>query len=329
MYIEELKEDGEEVISQRECEKSIGIVSCTSSSSTTSIDLGVWNAKRALVGAGGRALFYPTLLYNVLRNMVESEFRWWDLVDEYVLLGAVPFPTHVPLLKELGVYGVVTLNEPFETLVPSSLYHAHGINHLVIPTRDYLFAPSVSDICQAVDFIHKNASSGKTTYVHCKAGRGRSTTIVICYLVKYREMTPECAYEYIRSIRPRVLLASAQWKAVKEFCSSRMGRKAKESYVIVKRRSLGSEAEKEVLSLFDDGSVVVVTESDLAGYDEPRNIGGDASCVDVLPELSLACKVQFASQAALTRVSCLWLKSPRRQVLVDQLQSLGVNIKVC
>lgn len=29
----------------------------------------------------------------------------------------------------------------------------------------------------------ENASSGRTTYVHCKAGRGRSTTIVLCYLV--------------------------------------------------------------------------------------------------------------------------------------------------
>lgn len=31
---------------------------------------------------------------------------------------------------------------------------AHGIDHLVLPTRDYLFAPLLTDICQAVDFIH-------------------------------------------------------------------------------------------------------------------------------------------------------------------------------
>lgn len=40
------------------------------------------DAKRVLVGAGGRALFYPTLLYNVVRNKVQTEFRWWDKVDE-------------------------------------------------------------------------------------------------------------------------------------------------------------------------------------------------------------------------------------------------------
>lgn len=40
------------------------------------------DARRVLVGAGARALFYPTLLYNVLRNKVQAEFRWWDRVDE-------------------------------------------------------------------------------------------------------------------------------------------------------------------------------------------------------------------------------------------------------
>lgn len=36
----------------------------------------------------------------------------------------------------------------------SHVLQAHGIEHLVIPTRDYLFAPSFVDISRAVDFIH-------------------------------------------------------------------------------------------------------------------------------------------------------------------------------
>ncbi|XVF34948.1 hypothetical protein REPUB_Repub18cG0102300 [Reevesia pubescens] len=178
-------------------------------------------AKRVLVGAGARILFYPTLLYNVFRNKIQSEFRWWDEVDQFLLLGAVPFPRDVRRLKQLGVGGVITLNEPFETLVSTSLYHAYGIDHLVIPTRDYLFAPSISDISRAVDFIHRNASCGRTTYVHCKAGRGRSTTIVLCYLVEHKHMTPAGALEYVRSRRPRILLAPSQWKAVLEYSRHR------------------------------------------------------------------------------------------------------------
>ncbi|GAV62159.1 DSPc domain-containing protein [Cephalotus follicularis] len=202
------------------------------------------DAKRALVGAGARILFYPTLLYNVFRNKIQAEFRWWDQVDQFLLLGAVPFPKDVPRLKQLGVGGVITLNEPYETLVPTSLYHDHGIEHLVIPTRDYLFAPSFVDINRAVDFIHKNACCGRTTYVHCKAGRGRSTTIVLCYLVEYKHMTPATALEYVRSRRPRVLLAPSQWKAVQKYSSRQPANTAHSP----------------------SGDAVLITKADLEGY---------------------------------------------------------------
>jgi hypothetical protein len=41
-----------------------------------------FDAKRAAVGVGARMLFYPTLVYNVVRNQCESHFHWWDQVDE-------------------------------------------------------------------------------------------------------------------------------------------------------------------------------------------------------------------------------------------------------
>jgi atypical dual specificity phosphatase len=50
-------------------------------------------AKRALVGAGARFLFYPTLLYNVVRNRFEPEFRWWDSVDQVLVFCPSPSPS--------------------------------------------------------------------------------------------------------------------------------------------------------------------------------------------------------------------------------------------
>ncbi|GMY36201.1 phosphatidylglycerophosphate phosphatase PTPMT2 [Fagus crenata] len=234
------------------------------------------DAKRALVGAGARILFYPTLLYNVLRNKIESEFRWWDEVDQFLLLGAVPFPKDVPRLKELGVGGVITLNESYETLVPTALYRAHEIEHLVIPTRDYLFAPSFVDITRAVDFIHQNASTGRTTYVHCKAGRGRSTTIVLCYLVRYKHMTPVDALEYVRSRRPRVLLAPSQWKAVQEY----------------------SKRESSTIACSPSGDAVLITKADLEGYH--GNYDGDTG-----KQLAMVPKAAKA-RPMIAMISCLF-----------------------
>ncbi|MQM07513.1 hypothetical protein Taro_040354 [Colocasia esculenta] len=283
--------------------------------------------KRAVVGVGARVLFYPTLLYNVLRNKIQSEFHWWDEVDKFLLLGAVPFPADVPRLKQLGVCGVITMNEPYETLVPTSLYLAHGIENLVLPTRDYLFAPSFGDICKAVDFIHgecfcvvvlkaikityfqdkaivkcfftrhskhdnlflfmtlkssvklENASCGKTTYVHCKAGRGRSTTIVLCYLA---------VQEYYRL------------RVMKTGVSSCLDNPVVKMPAFVTSRKLMS---------FDDSSFVLISDSDLDGYTEDKSLGVRSS---IWAEVGLVYRVQFAGRAALGRFSCLWVRCHTR-----------------
>ena len=54
------------------------------------------DAKRAAVGVGARMLFYPTLVYNVVRNQFESHFHWWDQVDEVV---ATFLPLLIPVLS--------------------------------------------------------------------------------------------------------------------------------------------------------------------------------------------------------------------------------------
>lgn len=41
-------------------------------------------------GALARLLFYPTLAYNVAMEKVSSR-RWFDRVDDTVILGALPF----------------------------------------------------------------------------------------------------------------------------------------------------------------------------------------------------------------------------------------------
>ncbi|XBJ17469.1 hypothetical protein VPH35_008868 [Triticum aestivum] len=283
------------------------------------------DAKRAAVGVGARMLFYPTLVYNVVRNQCESQFHWWDQVDEHVLLGAVPFPSDVLRLQKLGVCGVVTLNESYERLVSKSLYEAHGIENLVLPTRDYLYAPSFDNLCKAADFIHRNASCGKLTYVHCKAGRGRSTTVVLCYLVQYKQMTPAGAFEHVRSCRPRVLLASAQWKAVQEFYQLRVKKIQGSSCIdspIVKKVPSPSPVLLATRNLitFDEKTFVMVSESDLEGYN------ADALAVNVgsgLWEISLVYRVQFASQAAFAGFSYLWLQCRAHKDTEALTESIG------
>ena len=62
----------------------------------------------------------------------------------------------------------------------------------------------------------EHAERRELTYVHCKAGRGRSTTLVLCYLIRQMQMSPEEAYAFVQAKRPQVCLAEGQWAAVRE-----------------------------------------------------------------------------------------------------------------
>ncbi len=86
---------------------------------------------------------------------------------------------------------------------------------------------------------------------------------------------------------------------------------------------------------FDEDSIVVVTESDLDGYD-PRLESGSVGS-ELLADLSVVYRFRVAGQAALARISCLWLRyhanqNISREMLVvkqpDRLGGLTVDIQV-
>ena len=62
-----------------------------------------------------------------------------------------------------------------------------GVEQLHIPTPDLVAAPSLPSLKEAVKFIHCHGNKGGSVYVHCKAGRTRSATVVACYLMNVSE----------------------------------------------------------------------------------------------------------------------------------------------
>ena len=54
-----------------------------------------------------------------------------------------------------------------------------------------------------------------------KAGRGRSATVVMCWLLDNTDMTPEEAQKHMQQIRPHVLKSVYQRDVVQEFYNAR------------------------------------------------------------------------------------------------------------
>ncbi|ORZ38153.1 protein-tyrosine phosphatase-like protein [Catenaria anguillulae PL171] len=56
----------------------------------------------------------------------------------------------------------------------------------------------------ATVFIHDARKANHTVYVHCKAGKSRSATVVIAYLMLYHGYSFDAAWSHVKAMRPAV-----------------------------------------------------------------------------------------------------------------------------
>ena len=73
-------------------------------------------------------------------------------------------------------------------------WNSLGVKQLRLPTVDFDNAPSIPQIKKGLEFIEHFIEKGESVYVHCKAGRGRSVVLVMCYLIKVRLQAPLTQY---------------------------------------------------------------------------------------------------------------------------------------
>jgi len=187
------------------------------SSSCSSSDIRMSPLKIFGIKMFARASFYPTLMYNIVMARISSR-RWYDRIDNKVILGALPFRSMLDTLKEEHVTGIVSMNESYELSLFShdkKGWNQHGIEFLQLPTRDIFETPCQKKLKEGVDFIERTKEG--TVYVHCKAGRTRSATLVACYLMQQNRWTPEQAVAHMRACRAHILLGRQQYKAIETY----------------------------------------------------------------------------------------------------------------
>ena len=159
-------------------------------------------------------VYYPTLVWNILLGRILKVRKWWHRVDANLILGAVPLGNDIERLADEKVTGVINTCEEYAGPIPQ--YEKFNIKQLWVPTIDFT-PPTLDDIETAIDFIEDQAKNGGSVYVHCKAGRGRSATIAICWLIKILQIEPEDAQAKLQSIRPHVKKTLDQRQVVQDF----------------------------------------------------------------------------------------------------------------
>ncbi|XP_046499561.1 phosphatidylglycerophosphatase and protein-tyrosine phosphatase 1 [Equus quagga] len=181
-------------------------------------------AAGAFLEAGlARVLFYPTLLYTVfLEKMPGRAHRdWYHRIDATVLLGALPLRSMTRrLVQDENVRGVITMNEEYETRFlcnSAKEWKKVGVEQLRLSTVDMTGIPTLVNLRKGVRFALKYQSLGQSVYVHCKAGRSRSATMVAAYLIQVHKWSPEEAVRAITKIRSHIYIRPGQFEVLKEF----------------------------------------------------------------------------------------------------------------
>lgn len=164
-----------------------------------------------------RSVFYPTLAWNYALARGLRVRRWWDHIDEYVIVGAYPFSRDIQGLYDEGVRAIVNTCEEYQG--PVIEYTRLGMEQLHIPTTDFTH-PQLDDVRTAVEFVESHVQREHTVYIHCKAGRARSATVAICWLMKYRGLTMESAQLELLKARPHINPRLTQRAVVRQFAES-------------------------------------------------------------------------------------------------------------
>ncbi|GET89113.1 hypothetical protein, conserved [Leishmania tarentolae] len=245
----QLKHRYETLIEERKRALCAGSQPQASGGGTTNTEEGESSTSATLSRAGKAAYFWGSLMATALPGYVgrvtgvTADFLHWNWITEHVVLGAIPIVTQVGSSGDHLSQLRVQLQERNQTLglviacLEEEELNGFGMNviqfakeadwrKLVNPQVDYVHLPMadttastpLAAVAEAVMRMEACIKERKqTVYVHCKAGKGRSWMVTMCYLTTCGGMPFSEAVELIQQKRIQVHPSPSQKQFAEEF----------------------------------------------------------------------------------------------------------------
>ncbi|KAI8351836.1 protein-tyrosine phosphatase-like protein [Mortierella sp. GBAus27b] len=122
------------------------------------------------------------------------------ILPNFLYLGPeIATEQQVQELERLGIKRVLNMARECEDLL---VVNRPGIEYHKVGVQDHVEADVTAGFMQAVDIIGESASNDSPIYVHCKAGKSRSVTAIIAYLITQLHWPLNKAYQHVLTQRP-------------------------------------------------------------------------------------------------------------------------------
>ena len=156
-----------------------------------------------------------------------SQREWWTRIEPYgIYLGALPLDNegHFEQILGLGIHSILSMVEDFEleeglfnVPVKHDQWRRANLTDRHIKAVD--FRPLEWDQIQdGLTFLRQEYRAGRSVYLHCKAGRGRSAAILVGFMMEKEEgLTLDEAISRIKAQRPEINLNTNQRLALIDY----------------------------------------------------------------------------------------------------------------
>jgi hypothetical protein len=205
----------------------------------------------AFTNAARGAMFWTSLVATAVpgyvgKNLGVTETKHWNWITEHLILGALPVKSkmgasgdHLGKLRtqletrnlRMGMVVSVILGEEMKGFgidVVQFCQHPDWRERLGVTRFEHLQVPDLSanitlqELVELTDRMHAvmappDGQQPEAVYVHCKAGRGRSWLVAVCYLIAHRNMTYNDACVLVKRMRPQVDPNASQKRQAQAF----------------------------------------------------------------------------------------------------------------
>ncbi len=160
-----------------------------------------------------RLQFLTLLLTRSYRGLIPA-LNWWDVIDEHFCLGGALMFDDIERLQRQGIGAVINLCAERKDDEPRLAQAC--MTYLWIPVIDTC-APTFEQIDQGVVWIERQLRVGRSIYIHCAIGVGRSATLLASWYIYAHGLTVSQALALLKARHPQVSLTRRQIQRLHEY----------------------------------------------------------------------------------------------------------------